>query len=73
MAVPRLYQRLAHKYPFRADTPNQGISVSARRHFPCLTTHLNDGVSMRWAFKTRSQRDKFVSAHKHLGARNTRG
>lgn len=72
------WQQVAHLYPHRADTPadfalaegDPGFDVD-RGYFPWVLP-LRDGQTKRWAFRRRSDRDRFVAGCKDRGARNAR-
>ena len=67
------WDQLIGRYPFRAHTPYQmPVSDIALSHWYRQSIRKYDTVAgetrLRWAFRTRSARDKFVHAFKNQGA-----
>lgn len=66
--------RRPRSYPFRAITPAQmNASGVALEPFYLISvrsySQIGDEAVLRWAFKTRSARDRFLHAFKAQGAR----
>lgn len=67
------YDQLIARYPFRAHTPYQmNVADIILSHWYRLSIRKFDTIAgetrLRWAFRTRSARDKFVHAFKAQGA-----
>lgn len=64
------WDRIAHRFPYKADVPVDAVPSIARALRPCIVLDLSDDKTQRWRFKKRSHRDEFVQAFRPVGARS---